>query len=142
MAKNTPTRRSARPTGRELVLAGIGAVSLARKQARAAATVAGGRALALRDAAAAEGERVRERIESRLADARKAIVPLVDQLADRATRLAANAPAGLQPLLDRIGLVQPKPVKKKAPAKRAPRRGTSAAKTPAKATRKTTRRAA
>ena len=142
MAKKTPNRRSARPTGRELVLAGIGAVSLARKQARAAAAAAGERAVALREAAAAEGERVRGRIESRVADARKAIVPLVDQLGEHATRLAAKAPSGLQPLLDRIGLVQPKPVKKKAPAKRTARRSTSASKTPAKAPRKTTRRAA
>jgi len=139
MAKKTPIRRGARPTGRELVLAGIGAVSLARKQARMAVEAAGERAAALREAVAAEGERVRDRIESRLAGARKAISPVVGQFAERATRLAAAAPAGLQPLLDRIGLVQPKPAKKKAPAKRpAARRSTSAR----KASRTSARRAA
>lgn len=132
MAKKTPNRRAARPTGRELVLAGIGAVSLARKQARAAVQAAGDRVAGLRSAATAEGDRVRARVEARVATARKAIAPVLEQVQQRATRLAADAPAQLQPLLTRIGLAQAKPAKKVARAKRAPAHRTTTSRKPAR----------
>ena len=132
MAKKTPIRRAARPTGRELVLAGIGAVSLARKQVRAAVQAAGDRVAGLRSAATAEGDRVRARVEARVANAREAIAPVLEQVQQRATRLAADAPAQLQPLFTRIGLLQAKPAKKVAKAKRAPARRTTTARKPAR----------
>lgn len=122
MAKKSPTRRATRPTGRELLLAGIGAVSLARKQARASLQAAALRASALRRTATAEGDRVRGLIEARAATARQALAPTIARVQKRAGELAVHAPATVRPLLARLGVAAPAKAARTPKAKRAPAR--------------------
>lgn len=139
MTRQTRPRRPAPPaialSPRNVVLAGLGAVSLGRQQVRQAAADFAQGAEALRakaEAAVRKGRQQAVRLEKQ---ARQEAVRLEKQaratlapMARQAAGLADQAQARIQPVLARFGLVA-----KKAPARRAPRR---AARPAAKRSRK------
>lgn len=119
MAKQTSSRRVEIGT-RELFLAGIGAVSLGRKQAlvlmdRAAGSAGQARARALEAFAA-----VRSELEARAQQVRDAAKPVEQVLREGAGRVQQ----GLQPVLERVGLAK-RPAKRRRPAAKRPRKTAS-----------------
>ena len=117
MAKQGKSARSARPGGRELVLAGIGAVSLARKQAGKAygALVREGNDFSATVSAA--GERVRKQVRQRIGAARAALEPRSRILRVRVTQAVGDIREAAQPLLARFGIAAPTPAQRKAKRK-------------------------
>lgn len=141
MTRQTRTRRPAQPaialSPRNVVLAGLGAVSLGHQQARQAAADFAKGADALRVKAETAVRQTRQQAARLEKQARQEVARLEKQakatvapITRQAVGLAGQAQARIQPVLVRLGLA-------KAPAKRAPRRAARAAARPAvKRTRK------
>lgn len=124
MKRKTSVRRAPKSaaTSRDVLLAGIGAVSLGRKQVIKSYTDAVSSVYSLRDqanaavnAAGAKAVRLRKQAQARIAPARKTVVTLV-------SGLRSQAQAQLQPVLGKLGLAATKArvSRKPAAAKRAP----------------------
>lgn len=127
MKRKTPVNRAkpAAPASREVLLAGLGAVSLGRKQVIQSYTDAVSKAYRLRDranaavnAASAKAAKLRKQAQSRLAPASKTVLTLVSEL-------RSQARAQLTPVLGKLGLATAKTAairtgRKPAAAKRAP----------------------
>lgn len=124
MKRKTSVRRAPKSaaTSRDVLLAGIGAVSLGRKQVIKSYTDAVSSVYSLRDqanaavnAAGAKAVRLRKQAQARIAPARKTVVTLV-------SGLRSQAQAQLQPVLGKLGLAAAKARVSRNPAaaKRAP----------------------
>lgn len=128
MTRQTRPRRPAPPaialSPRNIVLAGLGAVSLGRQQARQAAADFAQGADALRARAEAAVRKARQQATRLEKQARQEAARFEKQakatlapIARQAAGLAGQAQARIRPVLARVGLAA-----KKAPARRAPRR--------------------
>jgi hypothetical protein len=105
-------RRRARPSGHELVLAGIGAVSLARKQAGKAFLALVAEGSKVRARLAGTGERMRGEVMRRADAVLEAVAPIARDLRRQADRSAAAL--GKR----RVARPAAKTSRRKAPARR------------------------
>ncbi len=129
MAKSTKTRRRpAAPTaglnGRDLWLAGLGAVSLGRKQGLKLYTTLRDEGRALQQRAGNVADNLGEQVRQGIGDVRARLQAAARPLRGRAESIIAvltrQAQARLQPVLGRFGVSRPKA--RRAAAKRAPAR--------------------
>jgi hypothetical protein len=120
MARKSTKRPAARAgkkpsyQARDVLLAGLGAVSIGRKQVAAAYAQGPERAAELRDAARAAVRKAGKSVSGKVVALRKQAAPVQAKLERFARDARRQIEAGLAPALAKLGV--------KAPAKRAPRR--------------------
>ena len=120
MARKSPKRPAARAgkqpgyQARDVLLAGLGAVSIGRKQFAAAYAQGPERAAELRDAAKAAVRKAGKSVSGKVVALRKQAAPVQAKLERFARDARRQIEASLAPALEKLGV--------KAQAKRAPRR--------------------